>query len=158
MGFTYKTLVIIDVGIDDDTGYGDVVFSPGAQTWYVRTAACVFFFHYLVDSVVKDMRQNCLIIFWSKIYNCMLDLCTNTLSITNNTITNNTIVGIYIYKWILLVIAYQHLKPGTQIFGHLIGEFDLFILIWQIQIKSALPTHFFFRKNYGKQVSLTMTI
>ena len=34
MGFTYKTLAIIDVGIDDDTGYGDVVFrnSPGAQT------------------------------------------------------------------------------------------------------------------------------
>ena len=34
MGFTYKTLAIIDVGIDDDTGYGDVVFrnSPGTQT------------------------------------------------------------------------------------------------------------------------------
>ena len=72
-------------------------------------------------------------------YNFMLVLCTNTLSITNNTITNNTIVGIYIYKWMLLVIACQQLKPGTQIFGHLIGEFDSFILIWQIKIKSQLP-------------------
>ena len=64
-------------------------------------------------------------IFWSKMSNFMLVLCTNTLSITNNTITNNTIVGIYIYKLILLVITYQHLKPGTQIFGHLIGEFEI---------------------------------
>ena len=38
-------------------------------------------------------------------------------------------VGIYIYKLILLVIIYQHLKPGTQIFGHLISEFYSFILI-----------------------------
>ena len=37
----------------------------------------------------------------------MLVLCTNTLSITNNTITNNTIVGIDIYKCNLLVINCQ---------------------------------------------------
>ena len=84
--------------------------------------------------------------------NVMLALCTNTLSITNNTITNNAI-RIYIYKWMLLVIAYQHLKPGTQIFGHLIGEFDSFILIWQIQNKNKIrPTYpFSSEKNYGKQ-------
>ena len=64
MDFTNKTLVIIDVGTDDDTG--DVVFknSPGAQTWYVHIAAFVFFCHYLVDSIGKDMRQKCLISFF----------------------------------------------------------------------------------------------
>ena len=84
----------------------------------------------------------------SKMSNFMLVWCTNKLSITNNTITNNTIVGIYIYKLILLVITYQHLKLWTQKFGHLMGEFDSFILIWQIKnkIKSAQPTHFFRKK------------
>ena len=40
----------------------------------------------------------CNFISLSKMSNVMLALCTNTLSITNNTITNNAIVGIYIYK------------------------------------------------------------
>ena len=86
----------------------------------------------------------------------MLVLCTNTLSITNNTIISNTSVGTYIYKWILLVIAYQHLKPGTQIFGHLIGEFDSFILIWQIKNKNKIhPTYTFFsEKAMGNKIFL----
>ena len=49
------------------------------------------------------------------------------------------------------MIAYQHLKLGTQIFGHLIGEFYSFILIWQIKNKIRPTYPFFSEKNYGKQ-------
>ena len=48
---------------------------------------------------------------WAKICYCFVHKY--TLSITNSTITNNTIVGIYIYKCNLLVIAKQHLKQAT---------------------------------------------
>ena len=52
------------------------------------------------------------------------------------------------------MIAYQHLKPGTQIFGHLIGEFDSFILIWQIKNKNKIrPTYpFFSEKTMGNKI------
>ena len=55
--------------------------------------SCFFFIIWLI-ALGKDMRQQFLIsFFWSKMSNFMLVLCTNTLSITNN-----TIVGIYINK------------------------------------------------------------
>ena len=43
------------------------------------------------------------------------------------------------------MIAYQHLKPGTQIFGNLISEFDSFTLIWQI--KNKIRPIYPFKKN-----------
>ena len=50
------------------------------------------------------------------------------------------------YWW--LHVPNQHLKPGTQIFGHLIGEFDSFILIWQIKNKNKIrPTYPFFSEK-----------
>ena len=62
MGFNNKIIVIIDVGTDDDTRGGHVVFifSPGAQTCCVHTSAFVVF-HYLVDSVTlgQDMLLFC---------------------------------------------------------------------------------------------------
>ena len=50
----------------------------------------------------------------------------------------------------------QHLKPGTQIFGHLIGEFDSFIFIWQIKNKNKIrPTYPFFQtKTMGNKIFL----
>ena len=70
---------------------------------FVHTAETGLF-HYLIDSVGKDMRHKYIIsFFWSKMSNCMLVLCTNTL-------TKNTTVVTYIHKRILLAIAHQHLK------------------------------------------------
>ena len=52
------------------------------------------------------------------------------------------------------MIAYQHLKPGTQIFGHLISEFDSFILIWQIKNKIRSTYPFFSEKTMGNKIFL----
>ena len=68
MGFTNKTLVIIDVGINDDTGmatlYLEIVRELKRDIFTQLHVSS--FFHYLVESVGKDRRQKCLIFFCLK--------------------------------------------------------------------------------------------
>ena len=97
MGFSNKIIVIIDVGTDDDTSY----------LYLVRELKRDVFTHLHLSFFIIWL----IALRWAKICYCFVHKY--TLSITNSTITNNTIVGIYIYKCNLLVIAKQHMKQAT---------------------------------------------